>query len=744
MTRSRIQHGTEPTERQFRLQDEDEIKNWISRLIRTFSVKPDEETQRKILEAAFTLRKKHSEWEIWIEDLLKWVVKESKTDLMIRPTTFSFTMVLNALAHSQREDAYQKVEQLVKRLEDLHDEGWPNLQPNVVAYNILLKAMARSGQVDRATEILHYMIESDSNQHLYPDQTSFATLLSAYVKSNDKDIMVKAEMLLDVMETLHESNVPSSAERNDTLSTIGNVKPNTFVYTSLINGWARRGNADRAEKVFHRLISRYLESKDPDLRPDVVAFNNVLLAWVRSRNPERADGFLRSMLSDAKLHVRPNLQSFNTVLAGWAKVGAVDEAEALLTSMHNSSKDGSLNVLPDIISYNTCLDAWSKASRHREDAWKRSEALLRHIEKLHCADPENRLKPNVRTWNTVIDCVAKAGKTIRAEKLLKDFVAASKSGRVDGVPNIRTWNTVIGACLKRGESDRAEDILYQIDNLPRERKVDPDIVTYNTVLQSYVRSNHPRAGEKAEAIFRRLQEDRNVCPNQVSYLTLINAWTNSSRPEKAEEIVLGLCQKAVEDSGSPHNVEVTRDMFHKILSSWSKLGDPKKAEELLFKMVYYYNNSGMDIKPTVETYNRVLHCWSLSKTTEAGERADLILRQMEDLASSGDKASTPDVVSYNTVLNAWANSGDPTAVTMAEHLVLEMILKGDPKVTPTEVTYGTWLKIIEAGTLGDKGRQAKEVLRTMAIHNFDPTPFISKKIDELCSHKYKQGRNVVQ
>ena len=708
---------------------ESEPKFWVNRLASTLSVRLDEESYAELFEVAATLSKKHTEREVFVEMLLEWMIEKSKNHSMIRPTTFSFAVVLNAWVHSGHKDAYKKVEKWLKQLEALHEEGWPNLQPNVVVYNILLKAMANAGQVDRATEVMRYMLKSDGSKCIRPDQTSFTTLLTAYAKSNEKDAMQQAELLLNEMESMEEDNHPNKIQYGESTGMVDNAKPNRFTYTAVINGWARQGNGDRAENLLYRLMRKYLETKDPGLRPDVIVFNNVLLAWVRSGNPLRADQLLRSMIHEAEWCIRPNLRSFNTVLASWARVGAPEEAEALLTSMHRKSKDGGFYVPPDIISYNTCLDAWSKASQHRQDACDRAEAILRHMEKLHKTNGENRLKPNVRTWNTVINSVAKAGKVNRAEDLLEEFIAASKSDRVDGIPNIRTWNTVIGACLKGGDAERAETILARLRSLSAAEgnKLKPDIITYNTVLQCHAISNNSRAGENADAVFQTLIQDPNVVANRVSYLARINAWVNCGVPEQAEQILLDLCRKDCTSS-----IVVTRGMFHKVLEAWSEHRAPKEAEALLFKMVDCYNSSSLDVKPTVETYNRVLHCWSQARTTEAGERAELILRQMEDLTREGDKDSTPDVVTYNSVLNAWANSGNPTAVKRAEHLVLEMILKGDPKVVPTHITYGTWLKTIESGTMGDKVRQAKEVLRTMKIHNFNPTPFISSKLDELC------------
>jgi hypothetical protein len=148
-------------------------------------------------------------------------------------------------------------------------------------------------------------------------------------------------------------------------------------------------------------------------------------------------------------------------------------------------------------------------------------------------------------------------------------------------------------------------------------------------------------------------------------------------------------------------------------------------------MLELHERHGFDVKPVAETYNRLLNAWAKSGETDSGERADSILRQMESFALGSDDDVSPDIISYNSVLNACANSGNPTAITQIEHLILEMILKGNPKLTPTVVSYGTWLKSIASSTDEDKERRAREVVKTMKIHKLEPTDFILQKIESL-------------
>jgi pentatricopeptide repeat protein len=339
------------------------------------------------------------------------------------------------------------------------------------------------------------------------------------------------------------------------------------------------------------------------------------------------------------------------------------------------------------------------------------------------------VKPNARTWNTVINSFAKAGKIERAERLVDEFTKAFKLGKMDEKPNLRSWNTLLAACMEKGDIQRAKGFLRRM----KEHGIHPDIVSFNTVLSCCARSSQKPyyLVKEIDILVREIHQDSSLTPNGITYLALINAWIGAGRPEKAEAVLKDMCS----NHGVKDSIPLERDLFHRVLQAWSAQKSPRRAESLFLAMAELHDRHGFDLKPKVQTYNRLLNAWAKSYETESGERADLILRQMQEISVSGDKDVSPDLISYNSVLNAWANSGDPTAVTRAEHLVLEMILKGNPNLTPTEISYATWLKAIANSNEDDKGRRANGVLETMEIHKLEPTEKILKMVANLANPK---------
>ena len=347
----------------------------------------------------------------------------------------------------------------------------------------------------------------------------------------------------------------------------------------------------------------------------------------------------------------------------------------------------------------------------------------------------------------MINVCAKAGRIGLAEKILERFIAFSASSKIELMdtkeemtPSIRTWNILLSSCMIQGDVRRVEQFWLRM----KKNSIQPDIVSYNTVLKCYAQSSKGRGvgnfdiQETVEDLFRRLWNDPNVTPNHITYLAIVNFWINQGLTKRAELFIFNMVsaslQRAHNAITNDHNIDVpapNRGIFHIVLTSWGQQKAPKNAEKLLLKMAELSDDHNLNVRPTTETYNRLLNCWARSMKVESGERAEVILREMEKLGNLGDNEAIPDIYSYNSVLNAWSNSGDAAALTRIDSLILEMILKGDPKLLPDSFTYGTWLKAIALYDQTDKKRRVEEVSKTMKIHNFKPNQYIREKIRSL-------------
>lgn len=685
-----------------------------------------------ILEAAANNVMDIEEGPLFAEQLLEWMIQESQNENSamstysppLQPTTVSVALVMKAWAATLDDEPVHdttaatqvcdRLESWLNRLHDMHEQGWPNTRPNAVVYNTYLHALAEAGLADRAEQVLQSLLRGERG--VDPDPVSFSTLLLAYSRQQTPGAMHRAETLLSQMQELYQSGGMESA------------KPNLISFTTVINGHAKLGNIEAAESLLYKLEQLYQETLDSDWEPDITIYNTIMMACSRAGNPERANAWLQRILDESTLSLVPNDRSFHAVLTGWAKIGDPDQAEALLHQMHETYAAHNLEtVKPTVTTYNIVLDSWAKSQK--EGAWKRAVDILHHMQELSKEVGDASIQPNARTWNTVLNCFKFCGQgnLHHTFKVVDDFELAFQNGNSTEGPNLRTWNTLLACCVHNTQDDYR---VLQVWDRMKGRGIAPDIVTYNTVLSCYVRyaRNNTLSRPSLNKFLSMMEKDRSVVPNENTYSALVDVWIALGQMEQAEAVLKDLCTRA---SKSEVTVLPSRDLFHKVLRAWSKAKKPQRVESIVLLMAELYERHGFNLlEPSVETYNLLLLAWAKSKEQrQSCERSELIFREMKA------RNVSPDIESFNIVLNAWANSDDPTALTKIEHLVLEMIMSGNPNLTPTEDAYNAWLDAIGRSKQKDKARRGKEVLKTMKIHNLQPTEQILHKLQKVTNEQ---------
>jgi pentatricopeptide repeat protein len=195
------------------------------------------------------------------------------------------------------------------------------------------------GAASRGDSLLASMMEQYQrdplkNADLRPNTHVFNTVINCWAKSLEQDAADKAEEMLVAMERM----------------AIPGVKPDAFTYTAVIDSWAKsgyRGAAMRASELLERMESRY-RAGDLALKPNNFTYNAVINSLAKSKEP-----------------------------------GAAEKAERVLQNMVNRYKSGGENdVKPTTINFNTVLDAWAKSGGGRSSA-ERAERILQWMDEIH-------------------------------------------------------------------------------------------------------------------------------------------------------------------------------------------------------------------------------------------------------------------------------------------------------------------------------------------------------------------------
>jgi pentatricopeptide repeat protein len=240
---------------------------------------------------------------IFSEDLLARLIVDSEENAALRPTAVTFGTVIHAFAKSGSVLLAEKAEGLLRRLQQLHESGWPDVEPNTIMYTQVIHGWANVGEAERAEALLQEMYRDSvlhGKKNVLPSLWTFNSVLAAWSKSNDPRCISFAEILLRKMIDFSKDNdspvqiTPNMISYNCMLSTIArrrkhkdslkkaefwmeellefsrqsktrkNATPTRYTYNTLFNIIAFSGIPDKAERARFWLE----QSVDPKLMND--------------------------------------------------------------------------------------------------------------------------------------------------------------------------------------------------------------------------------------------------------------------------------------------------------------------------------------------------------------------------------------------------------------------------------------------------------------------------------------------
>ena len=713
-----------------------------------------------------------------VDEIVDWLVDLASHDYDNRdtndktveapaPNVVLFSSAMNAWTKSGLVGAADQVEQLLERMVTL-DEWYPewDIAPNKFTYSTAIDVWAKEHRVDKVRDLLqkmHQIALEQNDPSLKPGLPAFNGYLVALAKSGRVE---EAEDLLGQMEVLYESDELEEP-------------PSVISYTTVIDGFARsklEGASMRAESFMRRMMDR------DDLSPNAVTYNSVINAHVQSFNIGAAEALLREMhesfLQSGNMDIRPTMQSYSVVISGIARSrrrDAGERAERILKQIQEMATSGDLDKPPDVILYNAVLDCWAKSAPSPETA-SRALAFLKKMK-------EDNIVPDVISYNTIVHCLSQSGRATDAELMLDQMEEAgvspnsityntlltaytkrkeknnqSKESRkintIDAEvlfekmrknpnisPDVVTYNTMLNAYSREGDIEKAEALLKEM--FLEESPVTPDSTSINTVINAWTKSGQPNAPQRAEAILEHmLRPDSSwqeggkplgIRPTSITFNSVMSAWTKTRKPEAAEH-----CQRLFDLMINNDVSQIYPDFvtYNIMIHAWSFSNQedaPERAETLLQEMYHKYRAGNARIRPNSKTYGSLINVWSRSRRPEAGQKAEDYLRKILDIAngkqnshrqnSRSSKEEQPRVFEFTSTIRAWYNSNDPIAAYKADeilYLLLEQVRKGNKQATPDGKLFNVVLRTLAASSIPDKNIYADRILELMMEFKLEP------------------------
>ncbi|KAL0740278.1 hypothetical protein Bca4012_081791 [Brassica carinata] len=362
-------------------------------------------------------------------------------------TPHSFFLMLHLLSRSRNLNAARNFLFSI----ETRSKGSVKLHPRF--FNTLITSYADAGLLHESLNLFHTM----KKMGVSPSTITFNTLLSILLRRG------KTGLALDLFREMRR--------------TYG-VKPDSYTYNILINGFCKNSMVSEAFRVF----------KDMEcVVPDLVTYNTIIDGLCRAGKVETAHNVLDGMVK--RDVVLPNVVSYTTLVRGYCMKQEVDKALDVFNELVVAR-----GLKPNAVTFNTLVKGLSEAQRFDE---------IKQV--LRCSN----FSPDVCTFNVLIKAHCDGG----------DVDAAMKVFDVMVRPDSASYSVLIRALCLRQEFDKAErlfDELYEKEVLLEKDGSKPLAAAYNPMFE-YLCANGKT--KRAERVFRQLMKIGAQDPP--SYRTLI-------------------------------------------------------------------------------------------------------------------------------------------------------------------------------------------------------------------------------
>lgn len=457
-----------------------------------------------------------------------------------RRTVISFNSVLNVII---QEGCFSQALEFYSRVMGSKNAS---ISPNLLTFNLVIKALCKLGLVDRAIEMLREM----PDRKCTPDVFTYGTLMDGLCRENRID---EAVLLLDEMQ-------------------IEGCLPSAPTYNVLINAMCKKGDLARAAKLVDNMFLK-------GCVPNEVTFNTLIHGLCLKGKLEKAVSLLDRMVSSKCV---PNDVTYGTLINGLVRQGRALDGARVLISMEERGHRANEYVYSALVS-----------GFFREGKIEEAMKLWKEMKEKGC-------KPNTVVYSALIDGLCREGKLVEAKEALSEMVNEGC------VPNAFTYSSLMKGFFQMGDSNSAihvwnemsnnncicNEVCYSIlihglceDGKLREalmmwnqmlgKGFKPDVVAYSSIIHGLCNAGLIEQGLKLfnEMLFLEAKSQ----PDVITYNLILSALCKQSSISRAIDLLNSML-----DRGCDPDL-VTCDIFLRTLRE--KVHPPQDGREFLDGLV---------------------------------------------------------------------------------------------------------------------------------------------------------------
>ena len=547
------------------------------------------------------------------------------------------------------------------------------------ALTMVIDAMLKRGNPLETSMVAQWILDQRmedayENPEVRPDSFLLTSVIRAWAKSGRIEGPEMAEAILSLMHDLHENGWEDS-------------RPNLISYGAVMDAWNQSRHPDGPHAI-DRLLNRMKEMENSELQPDSLIYSLAIDAWSRSgtlHSTKKAHERLNEMIglsTNGNQRVSPTADNFARVMHAMAKNGDGQQATLLYKQLEDLYKTtGNAHLKPNPECRKALLSALSKRGTSRQA----TEVLEGLIED---AVARGGIMPRRSYFIDVLVALTKENNPFTAatesEKLLRRMVDLAQSGFPDLMPDslsflkvARTWSK----CREKVAVSKVAALVELLEDL-HERTgsgaLKPSASLMEVAVLTLCRSPLPDALERAEAIVSKMEKvysdgDRTMKPSRGIYTSLMQAWARRDDP-RSHFVVQAIFDKLnVLYSQGHKDYRPDVVVCSTLMGSIAQRGDSPKVQLLFDALCDDYRTGNSSEKPDMHTFNMILKAWSYSDNPNRGQKAEAALNRIPEINKLTGLDLKPDAYTFIHMIRIWSGSDLPENAERAEHYLRSML-----------------------------------------------------------------------
>jgi hypothetical protein len=226
-----------------------------------------------------------------------------------------YNQYLRSLSRKGNEGAARQADKMIA---NMISSGDPLNMPDAESFSFAMEAWSQSGSSETACRMFAIYEHLQTNG-MNPSADTYTTMIKFLCKTNQFDLIEKAEVILQKMEL---------SQRID-------VQPSQIHYSQIANAWIGLNEPDKAADVLTRSIEHYVEKND-HIAPSVDLLDEVVNCLLMNDEVLKATSLLEKIqnLKDTD-HIPegPMFKTYNALRLAWKRSHIPDKEFQIINIM---------------------------------------------------------------------------------------------------------------------------------------------------------------------------------------------------------------------------------------------------------------------------------------------------------------------------------------------------------------------------------------------------------------------------